>query len=111
MLSQQTSFLRLLLLPSAFSASFRSVCPAFLSGTVRRPRRVTIRHWSTHSNDKRVNNAVTLQEKWKDVSKVLVCGDGDLSYSAWLADQLAELGVSLTATVLETEQVHNNGAC
>ena len=104
MLSQQRSFLRLFLLPSAFSASFRSVCPAILSTTTS-PRRVT-RRWTTHSN-----GATVLHDQWKGVSSVLVCGDGDLSYSAWLAAQLAEAGVSLTATVLEKEEVHNSGAC
>lgn len=51
-----------------------------------------------------------IQQAWTGVSNVLVCGDGDLSYSAWLSEQLAEADVALTATVLESEEVHNSGA-
>jgi hypothetical protein len=48
-------------------------------------------------------------EHWDGVSNMLVCGDGDLSYSACLAPQLAEAGVSLTATVLEDKETHHIG--
>jgi hypothetical protein len=42
---------------------------------------------------------------------MLVCGDGDLSYSAcWLSPRLAVAGVTLTATVLEDKETHHNGA-
>lgn len=39
---------------------------------------------------------------------VLVVGDGDLSYSASIATQTAESGGSLIASVLETEQEHQD---
>jgi hypothetical protein len=49
-------------------------------------------------------------EHWNGVSSMLVCGDGDLSYSACcLSTQLAKAGVTLTATVLEDKDTHHNG--
>jgi hypothetical protein len=91
---QQRSLLRLILLPSAFSSSFRSA--SFLSSDARQ---CAHRQWAS----------IALGDQWKDVSSVLVCGDGDLSYSAWLAQQLSS-DVALTATVLEAQDAHNNGA-
>lgn len=41
------------------------------------------------------------------VRNILVCGDGDLSYSAGISGELAALGIDLRATVLEEEPVHN----
>ena len=52
-------------------------------------------------------------ERWnslignKTIQSLLVCGDGDLSYSASIAPQLAELEISLTATVLEDQDTHH----
>ena len=43
------------------------------------------------------------------ISNLLVCGDGDLSYSASVAHQLANLNISLTASVLESHEKHNKG--
>lgn len=40
---------------------------------------------------------------------VLVCGDGDLSYSASIAKELADKDIRLTATVLESESEHISG--
>lgn len=98
MIVQHRAFIRLFLLPSAFSASFRSGGnAAFLSASQRLRLRASARAAHTDTNT-------------HDASNVLVCGDGDLSYSAWLAPQLAEAGVTLTATVLETQDVHNKGA-
>lgn len=42
----------------------------------------------------------------KTISTLLVCGDGDLSYSAAIAPELAASGVRLTATVLEDCETH-----
>ncbi|KAL3944005.1 MAG: hypothetical protein SGBAC_001915 [Bacillariaceae sp.] len=39
--------------------------------------------------------------------KWLVCGDGDLSYSAGITEHLANSNISLVATVLEEENIHN----
>ena len=39
------------------------------------------------------------------IRNILVCGDGDLSYSATIAPELDD--VQLVATVLETEEIHN----
>lgn len=107
----QMSFLRLLLLhvPPAFSTTFRHVCSAFVScaAVAPSPRRST-RRWCTNLNKKQ--ELALRQDEWKGVSDVLVCGDGDLSYSAWLTQQLGDSGVSLTATVLESKEAHNTGA-
>lgn len=106
MITCQRSFVQLFLVPSAFSATslLRSANLAFLLSVTRRPH--VTRNWATTQHDR---NSMTLANKWKNASNVLVCGDGDLSYSAWMADQLACAGVSLTATVLETKDVHNSG--
>lgn len=40
---------------------------------------------------------------------LLVCGDGDLSFSSSVSKKLAEEGVHLTATVLETKENHRQG--
>eukprot|EP00978_Attheya_sp_CCMP212_P031609 scaffold120195_cov53-Attheya_sp.AAC.1 len=42
------------------------------------------------------------------ISNLLVCGDGDLSFSASIAPELAVLGVHLTATVLEDQTTHHS---
>jgi hypothetical protein len=41
--------------------------------------------------------------------RVLVCGDGNLSYSASIAKGMKERGAHLTATVLESQQEHERG--
>ncbi len=43
------------------------------------------------------------------IRNILVCGDGDLSYSAEIAPELDTLGIELYATVLEDEETHNKG--
>ena len=43
------------------------------------------------------------------IRNLLVCGDGDLSYSAEISSELQTLGIELVATVLEEEDVHNQG--
>ena len=43
------------------------------------------------------------------IRNILVCGDGDLSYSAEIAPELDTLGIELYATVLEDESTHNTG--
>ncbi|KAI2503832.1 protein of unknown function (DUF2431) [Fragilaria crotonensis] len=53
----------------------------------------------------------TLDPSLLDVSRVsswLVCGDGDLSYSAAIAPFLSQSNVSLTATVLEDQNDHHD---
>ncbi|CAJ1969668.1 unnamed protein product [Cylindrotheca closterium] len=37
---------------------------------------------------------------------LLVCGDGDLSYSAGIAEKLAKSNINMVATVLEEENIH-----
>ena len=54
---------------------------------------LTDQSWTFVENDKRIRN-------------ILVCGDGDLSYSAAIAPQLKKLGISLTATVWEDQSTH-----
>eukprot|EP00956_Cyclotella_meneghiniana_P023456 scaffold45691_cov74-Cyclotella_meneghiniana.AAC.5 len=41
------------------------------------------------------------------IQNILVCGDGDLSFSADIAAELDSLGIQLFATVLEDEETHN----
>jgi len=48
-------------------------------------------------------------EKDATIHNILVCGDGDLSYSAEIASELDTLGIELYATVLEDEATHNKG--
>jgi hypothetical protein len=48
------------------------------------------------------NDRVEFQHNW------LVCGDGDFSYSAAIAEDLAEKNIQLVATVLEDENVHDS---
>ncbi len=43
------------------------------------------------------------------IRNILVCGDGDLSFSAEIAPELDTLGIELYATVLEDESTHNTG--
>jgi len=42
------------------------------------------------------------------IENILVCGDGDLSFSAEISSELDMLGITLYATVLEDEETHNN---
>ena len=51
-----------------------------------------------------------LAEKEDLISNILVCGDGDLSFSAEIASELDALGIDLYASVLEDESTHNTGA-
>jgi hypothetical protein len=47
----------------------------------------------------------SLGSQRRRIRNILVCGDGDLSYSATIAPELED--VQLVATVLETEEIHN----
>lgn len=99
MIAQQNALLRL------GSVSLRAA--AFLSA----PFFAKLLHHTAHglhtSSDHFSQSGV---EDWDKVSNILVCGDGDLSYSGcWLAPQMAEAGVSLTATVLEDMETHHTG--
>lgn len=49
------------------------------------------------------------QHDTKMIQNILVCGDGDLSFSADIAAELDSLGIQLFATVLEDEKTHNKG--
>lgn len=51
----------------------------------------------------------TPDENDATIRNILVCGDGDLSYSAEIAPELDTLGIELYATVLEDEATHNTG--
>jgi hypothetical protein len=41
--------------------------------------------------------------------RVLICGDGDLSFAASIAHELSNEGAHLTASVLESELDHREG--
>ena len=56
---------------------------------------LTDQSWTFVENEKRIRN-------------ILVCGDGDLSFSAAIAPQLKKLGISLTATVWEDQSTHSS---
>ncbi len=43
------------------------------------------------------------------IENILVCGDGDLSFSAGISSELDMLGIKLYATVLEDEETHSKG--
>jgi hypothetical protein len=49
------------------------------------------------------------RRRMRRIRNILVCGDGDLSYSAGIASELESRDVRLVATVLEDEDVHNRG--
>ena len=55
------------------------------------------------------NNAEEPKDSDDTIRRILVCGDGDLSYSAEIASELDALGIELYATVLEDEATHNKG--
>jgi len=42
------------------------------------------------------------------ISNLLICGDGDLSFSASISQELSEHTIQLTATVLEDQTVHQD---
>jgi hypothetical protein len=97
MIAQQSALLRFCSV-SLRAAAFLSapLCAKLLHHTAR----------GFHTSSDNINESEV--EHWGGVSNVLVCGDGDLSYSGcWLAPQLAETGVSLTATVLEDMETHH----
>ncbi len=66
----------------------------------------------------KVNNHSTIineyYEAWKKVdseeqiNSLLVCGDGDLSFSASISESLQNCNIQLTATVLEEREAHQN---
>ena len=62
-------------------------------------------HWEFTAT----SNKKSSQENNDLISNMLVCGDGDLSYSAGIANALDAMGVELTATVLEDRHAHNEG--
>lgn len=84
----------------------------------------SIRHPSTNSNTDAavtvtpaldIASDVTLKSSTDDTSSVvvnepmwLVVGDGDLSYSASIAPQLAQQGIQLLASVLEGQHEHQH---
>jgi hypothetical protein len=43
------------------------------------------------------------------IKNILVCGDGDLSFCAEIAQELKSLDIELFPTVLEEEAIHNKG--
>lgn len=58
-----------------------------------------------------LSSSTVLSEEILDtygVSSWLVCGDGDLSYSAAIAPHLSQSNTSLTATVLEDQSTHHS---
>lgn len=57
------------------------------------------------NDDDKNKNTVTFRS---EIKNLLVCGDGDLSYSASIASELAMLGIRMTATVLEERDEHRN---
>jgi len=61
------------------------------------------------ANNVEAHQDQTTAEKDATIRNILVCGDGDLSYSAEIASELDTLGIELYATVLEDEATHNKG--
>ena len=54
----------------------------------------------------------TPQSSTSTIGSLLICGDGDLSFSASTTDELEKLGLNevvVTSTVLEDEKTHNEG--
>ena len=63
--------------------------------------KISIRRASENEDEDDTDKIWTYRQKW------LVVGDGDLSYSTTIAENLANKNIKLFATVLEEESVHN----
>jgi len=61
---------------------------------------------ATIANEKEWQCLPFVMQQQRLISNILVCGDGDLSYSAFIAPTLHKLGIKMTATVLETKEIH-----
>jgi len=61
---------------------------------------------ATNANEKEWQCLPFVMQQPRLVSNILVCGDGDFSYSALIAPTLHQLGIKMTSTVLETKEVH-----
>lgn len=48
-------------------------------------------------------------KRYVSSGRFLVCGDGDLSFSSSISKELADQGVHLTASVLESKENHRQG--
>lgn len=83
------------------------------------PDHVGASSWTQSQNHKRqqqiwmpldvtLKNPCSREQFNRTIANLLICGDGDLSFSASVAEELAEsnLDISLTATVLEDESTH-----
>ena len=64
---------------------------------------------SEQSTDKINSSDETSDGSTDLIRNILVCGDGDLSYSAEIAPVLDMLGIQLFASVLEDQVTHNQG--
>ena len=64
-----------------------------------------------YETDEKIHDVSSLDES-RFVKNILICGDGDLSFSASVATELSELGlkkIKVVATVLEEKTIHNEG--
>ena len=81
-----------------------STVPSFVS--VPQTTNVNSRFISFSYSPENLQFNWALADAQSDISSMLVCGDGDLSFSAFIAPSLHEADIKLTATVLEDREAH-----
>lgn len=82
----------------AFVNSFRGL------PSTRRETNTRLQHCQRHLSVESTNKGVIGVD---NTQTYLIVGDGDLSYSSTIAKDLSESNIQLLATVLESEDVHN----
>ena len=69
----------------------------------------TITKQTNHNNTQYYIGSELYSTSGEKENHVLICGDGDLSYSASVAEKLAQNNVKVFASVLESEEDHSRG--